>query len=968
MFYTLNTDKVKKVIVSLRFYFAAICILSSLSSKAQNNDDSDTNELITIMNEFNMFLINNQVDSAIDIANSFDEVGDMYVQNGEEELGEFCYSFSCFMKAVIYTYQIKGDSVITITNNCLVKYIDIYRTNGMFKLMHMEYELHGMIYRAYADLLDRPYEAFIYINTIEPVLQRMPESQYKFASFSDFYINKARFYRWEGNTSLAEEYTQKAISCFTDSFTYAKMKYKKATVDTINYLRAVSLYLDLKSPNDTSISVLYKTAIEIASSNSLFLQMGIDLKLKECDSYSSYHDYAEQLSCYLETLELLKTSTKNYKSSIMYFSVLNGLLECYSSIFEWNKVLEINQEMKGLSHLKYSSRNLEAHWQENDTLNANISYNDLIERLTENLNLLDSLPNNEKSNFWSNYSTYRDLAKTFLIQSRQFERLLEFEYYFKGSSLRSILKNPVSTTASFANIRSNLMNTLTNEEAIIGISSFNQRVLDSMFRYIGLGVKLNKEFSDNGYPFVYNVTPFSQAYYANVKTNDVLLNLQNADMQNVDYNSVIKKILEFRVKEPIHLSFLQNETQDTLNLVLKRDSIYHYFHKNNAQHLAFTISQNDTFQVHTNATSSNINSKNLTRYYKDFILRQKNSNIVYNSFSALIIKAGDGFAKLKVVPDGSYSILNIETLPLYPNSSKDISYIGDSKKIKLYWDFQDLLKTKSNIVKKDIVLFGYPNYTLTKNEQVSISKTIRSDSTLLANYRGGEGITGSYVFTPLPATKHEVEDIGTFMKQQGWDVQTYTGNRALEEQVKAVRSPRVLHIATHGFFAGDIKPEKQTSFMGMESKTVMDNLLLRSGLAFAGAERTRTDTTGIRVSGIEDGILTADEVQYLNLDSTELVVLSACETGLGEIVNGEGVYGLQRAFRSAGAKSVLMSLWKVDDMATETLMKNFYKHWLDDGMNKHDALWQAKLDLRNDKEHPEWAKPYYWGAFVLIGE
>jgi CHAT domain-containing protein len=63
-----------------------------------------------------------------------------------------------------------------------------------------------------------------------------------------------------------------------------------------------------------------------------------------------------------------------------------------------------------------------------------------------------------------------------------------------------------------------------------------------------------------------------------------------------------------------------------------------------------------------------------------------------------------------------------------------------------------------------------------------------------------------------------------------------------------------------------------------------------------------------------------------------------------------------------------MSLWKVDDLSTETLMKNFYKHWLDYGMSKHDALWQAKLDLRNDKSHPEWAKPYYWGAFVLIGQ
>jgi CHAT domain-containing protein len=110
-----------------------------------------------------------------------------------------------------------------------------------------------------------------------------------------------------------------------------------------------------------------------------------------------------------------------------------------------------------------------------------------------------------------------------------------------------------------------------------------------------------------------------------------------------------------------------------------------------------------------------------------------------------------------------------------------------------------------------------------------------------------------------------------------------------------------------------------------------------------------------------DGILTGYEASLLNLHDTELVVLSACETGVGDYFEGEGIHGLQRAFLLAGTQSVLMSLWKINDQLTQQLMTDFYRYWLS-GLSKPQALRKAQLNLR--KQYPE---PYYWGAFVLLG-
>lgn len=178
-----------------------------------------------------------------------------------------------------------------------------------------------------------------------------------------------------------------------------------------------------------------------------------------------------------------------------------------------------------------------------------------------------------------------------------------------------------------------------------------------------------------------------------------------------------------------------------------------------------------------------------------------------------------------------------------------------------------------------------------------------------------------------------------------------------------VKGPRVLHLATRGFFEPDQEEKSQRPEIDQPSS--LEDPMLRSGLFFAGANRR---LAGHTTSGDpDDGVLTAYDATQLNLQGTELVVLSACETGLGEVAAGEGVYDLRSALQVAGAQSVLMSMWAVPSKETQELMTLFYQKWLG-GKDKHEALREAQLEMRaRVKARYGEDRPRYWGTFVLVG-
>ena len=174
------------------------------------------------------------------------------------------------------------------------------------------------------------------------------------------------------------------------------------------------------------------------------------------------------------------------------------------------------------------------------------------------------------------------------------------------------------------------------------------------------------------------------------------------------------------------------------------------------------------------------------------------------------------------------------------------------------------------------------------------------------------------------------------------EAKVFTQSEATVEELRKIDSPKILHIATHGFFEDD------------DPNTLMDdNPMTRSGLILAGTDKEGEDTR-----------ILASEAVTLDLDGTELVVLSACESGLGKSENGEGVYGIRRSLALAGAKSQVVSLWSVDDEATSYFMKSFYRK-IKEGKEKAVAMKETKLEMGGMEQ---WNNPKYWSAFVLTGE
>jgi CHAT domain-containing protein len=356
------------------------------------------------------------------------------------------------------------------------------------------------------------------------------------------------------------------------------------------------------------------------------------------------------------------------------------------------------------------------------------------------------------------------------------------------------------------------------------------------------------------------------------------------------------------------------------------------------------------------------------KYYSSFIKAQLLDELSYNQYWKPIADRITGAKKIYVSSDGIYNQINLNTL-YNPATGK---YVIDEVRVQAVTSTRDILSRarKTNLQIKGATLFGYPNYGNANSSKPETDRAVQINPKTNApseKANRSAGFLSGAEFKFLPGTKVEVGSIDSMLQQNNISTRKFLFDEATEAEIKKLSNPQVLHIATHGFFLTDLAAphENERDFGGMQAKKIVENPLLRSGLLLAGAwhalELTNATTTAGSNDVEEDGILTAYEAMSLNLDQTDLVVMSACETGLGVTSNGEGVYGLQRAFQVAGAKSVLMSLWKVDDEASKTLMTFFYENWIG-GQTQEDAFRNAQLSLRK-----KFSDPKFWGPFVMVG-
>jgi CHAT domain-containing protein len=323
---------------------------------------------------------------------------------------------------------------------------------------------------------------------------------------------------------------------------------------------------------------------------------------------------------------------------------------------------------------------------------------------------------------------------------------------------------------------------------------------------------------------------------------------------------------------------------------------------------------------------------------------------------------GEEIEKVYVSVDGVYNQVNVEAMRI-----EDETFVIDKMQVSLVSNTKDLIIKKREyeaMSKKERRAEAERNRVAFIMANPSFYSSSKIAQTALSTQKRGEN-RSAYI-NPLPGTKIEAEAIKKFFDLENWDTkQYYLGGAAKENIIKTfskrARSPRLMHIATHGFFNKEIEI-KESVFEQNSDDLLKHNPLLQSGLLLSNAGDLLAKHANSDAVLIGDGILTAYEVMNLNLGDTELVILSACETGRGDIQSGEGVFGLQRAFLVAGADAIVMSLFKVPDVETAELMSLFYQKWLLVGKDKRQAFREAQIQMKN-----KYSDPIYWGAFNMIG-
>jgi CHAT domain-containing protein len=611
--------------------------------------------------------------------------------------------------------------------------------------------------------------------------------------------------------------------------------------------------------------------------------------------------------------ELLKKSKAVYKErftedNIYYAKVTNDLGNFYRMNARYedaekqlNKALNIRETLLGIKHPDYvrTQENLAIlYWKTNKLEQAYMTYREVMDKTIEFINLyFPPMSEAEKTSYWDITAPRFQRFYSFALEASTSMDYVAQDFYDYQMATKALLLNSTSK------VKESILKS--NNEALIKdyLSWLDQK--EQLARLYTLSKEELKQQKIN----LGELERTANATEKSLSEKSTEFS-QGYSTQKTSYKQILG---------------LLNDTEAVVDIIRVRGFAQDF--TTDSKYVALVLKKGSEMPKLVVMDNGADLEKKYAKFYRNAVQQKVTDDYSYEQYWSKIEKELIGKKLVFISPDGVYNQINLNTLKRpdedYVINRYDLVIIGNSK------DLIALKARKTVVPKKNAFLLGFPDY-------------------------------GTTEVPALPGTKVEIDGISKLLKTSGYQVNQVMTKDATEKNIKALKGPTLVHIATHGYFLQDAG-EGEGSVFGVNAESASRNPLLRSGLVLAGAGKSITGTGGSDISSNDNGILTAYEAMNLNLEGTNLVILSACETGLGDIKSGEGVYGLQRAFQVAGADALIMSLWKVDDAATQMLMTNFYNSWIKLG-NKQKAFKQAQLQLM-----AKYKEPYYWGAFVMMG-
>ena len=697
--------------------------------------------------------------------------------------------------------------------------------------------------------------------------------------------------------------------------------------------------------------------------------------------YSSLGDDFTAIEIEKEVIEIMKSNMLKYEN--YYSATLSRLADYYCHIEEYEKAINLGEEAlefadKTISkehfHYMYLLYNTGFYYSDSD---INKAKHLILQARELCLNMFgDKHP--------------------FYLESTLGLMLL----YRKEGNVRELIETSINLGKAIFDYYSSSFLFLPNEERQLFLNNEDNRWLNIFLQnnaytfkdpalistaydacLLSKGLLLNSEIEFNKFLTEINSTELNKKFNE-IKLNQQLLNkLYTVPIleRNIDVDSLenITKELERDLlikskEEGVYFQKLSINSKDIRKQLKREDAAIEFIS------LPLT-KDNESILYLAYILKNEVETPILVELFEENELRQlldEENKIVKNlevTISKLVWERLSPYLKdiknIYFAPDGLFHQIAIEYLPDFDRNGM----IFDRWNLHRLSSTREIAFERNCIPTKDAVIYGGIKYDTALETLVSESRKFNHNASrgYSVYYNLADSLSLRTGVKYLKYTLKEAETINNLMNEYKISPIFISGNAASEESFKDMSGTikGILHIATHGFYWSEKDVEKRLQnndilkFMNrmqnLECSNMEDKALTRSGLFMAGANNA---LLGIQLpQDVDDGILTAQEIASLDFRGLDLVVLSACQTGMGDI-SSDGVFGLQRGFKKAGANSILMSLWNVDDEATQILMTEFYRNYLS-GKSKQESLLKAQKILR---ETPGFEDPEYWAAFILL--